>query len=253
MTLERLEDRDSLHAPHGFFTRAGGVSVGIYQGLNCGPGSDDDAAAVSENRKRVAASFDLPPDHLLSVHQCHSSDVLTVDGPFLGARPKCDAMVTRTKGLALGILTADCQPVLFCDSHAQVIGAAHAGWKGALGGVLEATLSAMEQLGAKRADISAVIGPSIGAAAYEVGPEFRDGFLRVSSNYQRFFQPGQGDRFLFDLPAFGVSRLQSAGIGHARSIGRCTYSDEKRFFSYRRATHAREADYGRLISAISLP
>ncbi len=253
MTLEILQDSEYLPVPHGFFTRLGGVSTGLYAALNCGPGSSDDAAAVARNRNRVAAWFDVQPERLLSVHQCHSADVLVVDGPLAGVRPRCDAMVTRTKRLAIGILTADCQPVLFCDPKAQVIGAAHAGWKGALGGVLEATLGAMEALGARRDDISAVIGPSIGNNAYEVGPEFRDIFLSDNQDCSRFFQAGKGDRFLFDLPAFGIWRLQSAGVGRARWTGHCTFSDTRRFFSYRRATHARESDYGRLISAISLP
>lgn len=236
---------------HGFFTRKGGASSGIFQGLNCGPGSSDLSEAVAINRARVAAAMDVPPTHLQTVHQVHSADVVTLTEP-LADRPRADAMVTATPGLALGILTADCQPVLFADRQAGVIGAAHAGWRGVKDGVLEATLAAMEALGADRARTTAVIGPCISQAAYEVGPEFLESFLDDDPEHARFFAGGTGDRAMFDLPAFGLARLRAAGIGHAEWTRHCTYADEERFFSYRRTTHRGEADYGRLISVIRL-
>jgi len=236
---------------HGFFTRKGGASSGIFQGLNCGPGSTDLTNAVAINRARVAAALDVPPNHLQTVHQIHSADVVTLTAP-LDIRPRADAMVTATPGIALGILTADCQPVLFANAIAGVIGAAHAGWRGVKDGVLEATLDAMEALGATRANTVAVIGPCISQAAYEVGPEFVEGFLDDNPDHARFFAAGKDDRALFDLPAFGLARLRAAGVGHAEWTRHCTYSDPERFFSYRRTTHLGEADYGRLISVIRL-
>lgn len=242
---------DAIAARHGFFTRKGGASSGIFAGLNCGPGSTDLSEAVAINRTRVAAAMDVAPDALLTIHQVHSADVVPVSVPF-SDRPKADAMVTATPGIALGILTADCQPVLFHDPVAGVIGAAHAGWKGTQSGVLEATVTAMESLGAKRADVRAVIGPTISQTAYEVGPEFLDSFLADDPANARFFVQGKGDRALFDLPALGLHRLRQAGVGHAEWTRHCTYRDADRFFSYRRTTHAGEADYGRLISVIRL-
>ena len=190
-------------------------------------------------------------DHLVSVHQVHSPDALHVTAP-LAIRPQADAMVTATPGLGLAILTADCQPVLFADARAGVIGAAHAGWRGAKEGVLESTVRAMEALGATRASIAAVIGPCISQAAYEVGPEFFEGFTDDDPETRRFFAQGNGDRMLFDLPGYGLWRLRSAGVGHAEWTRHCTFSDPARFFSYRRTTHAGEADYGRLLSVIRL-
>ncbi|MFK7940984.1 MAG: peptidoglycan editing factor PgeF [Roseovarius sp.] len=251
MTLEILTSDALLPARHGFFTRKGGASSGIFQGLNCGQGSSDLAEAVGINRARVAEAMDVAPDHLMSVHQIHSADVVHMTEP-LTDKPKADAMVTATPGVALGILTADCQPVLLADTQAGVIGAAHAGWKGAQAGVLEATIDAMEALGAKRAAIHAVIGPSISQANYEVGPEFADSFAADDPDMMRFFVNGQGDRYLFDLPGYGLHRLRLAGVAHAEWTRHCTYEDADRFFSYRRTTHAGEADYGRLISAICL-
>ena len=178
--------------------------------------------------------------------------MVVADGPITGDKPHADAIVTATPGLALSILTADCQPVLFADPDAGVIGAAHAGWKGAIGGVLEATLEAMEALGATRANITAVIGPTISLDAYEVGPEFREEFTGHDSSYDRFFIDGKGDRAMFDLPSFGLHRLEAAGVKHAEWTGHCTYSDPERFYSYRRTCHRNEPDYGRLISAIRL-
>ncbi|WP_299847942.1 peptidoglycan editing factor PgeF [uncultured Roseovarius sp.] len=251
MTLEILTADCLAPLRHGFFTRKGGASSGVFKGLNCGLGSSDQAEVVKINRARVADAMQVAPDHLVTVHQVHSPDVQMVEGPLTG-KPEADAMVTATTGMALAILTADCQPVLFADSKAGVIGAAHAGWRGALDGVLEATVAAMESLGALRTDIKAVIGPSISQAAYEVGAEFIDEFLDQDQYNSRFFSNGKGDRYQFDLTGYGLHRLRTAGVGHAEWTRHCTYSDPDRFFSYRRATHAREADYGRLISTIRL-
>ncbi|MFV0513309.1 MAG: peptidoglycan editing factor PgeF [Jhaorihella sp.] len=251
MMLEILKSDRLGPLRHGFFTRRGGASSGIFAGLNCGPGSSDQRAAVAMNRQRAAAALHLDPAELVGVHQVHSADVVTVTGPLSDA-PRADAMVTNVPGLALSVLTADCQPVLFADTGAGVIGAAHAGWRGALDGVLEATLAAMEALGARRARTVAVIGPSIGPDAYEVGPEFVSTFLDEDPGNTRFFAGGRGDRALFNLPGYGLHRLRAAGIGTAEWTGHCTFSDPSRFYSYRRATHANEADYGRLLSAIRL-
>ncbi|MBO9447150.1 peptidoglycan editing factor PgeF [Ruegeria sp. R14_0] len=252
MTLEILTSDILSSVRHGFFSRRGGASSGIFAGLNCGYGSSDQTEAVSVNRQRVAAAMEVEPDALVGVHQVHSPTVLKVDGPINGDKPKADAVVTATPGLALTILTADCQPVLFADPDANVIGAAHAGWRGALDGVLEATIDAMESLGAKRGNTAAVIGPTISQSAYEVGPDFLDAFVADSPENLRFFANGTGDRLQFDLPAFGLHRLRQAGVGQAEWTRHCTYSDPDRFYSYRRSTHAKEADYGRLISAIKL-
>ena len=236
---------------HGFFTRKGGASSGIFHGLNCGPGSSDLSEVVAINRARVAAAMGVEPGDLLTVQQIHSADVVTVTAPF-NHRPVADAMVTATPGIVLGVLTADCQPVLFADAKAGVIGAAHAGWRGARDGVLEATVVAMEALGATRAGLRAVIGPTISQSAYEVGPEFIDSFIADNPQNARFFVKGPADRYLFDLPGFGLHQLRAAGVGHAEWTRHCTYSDPDRFYSYRRTTHAGEADYGRLISVIRL-
>ena len=251
MTLEIITADALKEVRHGFFTRRGGASSGVFAGLNCGQGSSDQSEIVEINRGRVADAMAVAADDLVTVHQVHSAQVVQVDAA-LPQRPKADAMVTATPGLALGILTADCQPVLFADHSAGVIGAAHAGWRGALDGVLEATLEAMEALGAQRADTVAVIGPTISQRAYEVGPEFLDAFMADDIDNQRFFANGQNDRYLFDLPAFGLHRLRSIGVGHAEWTRHCTYSDPERFYSYRRTTHSGEADYGRLISVIRL-
>jgi len=250
MTLEVLTDAALDPFQHGFFTRKGGASSGIYTGLNCGQGSSDLSDAVSTNRARVAHHLSVAPDHLLSVSQVHSARVETVRAPF-DTRPEADAMVTDTPGLALGVLSADCAPVLFADATAGVIGAAHSGWKGAVGGVLEATVAAMVALGAQPESIRAVIGPTISQKAYEVGPEFFDHLTSEVEDNARFFAQGQGDRMQFDLPGYALSRLTRAGIT-AHWTGHCTYGDEARFFSYRRTTHRGEEDYGRLISAIRL-
>lgn len=251
MTLEILTADALAPLRHGFFTRKGGASSGVFDGLNCGLGSSDQTEVVKINRARVAEAMHVAPEHLVTVYQVHSPDVVTVDAP-LETAPEADAMVTATPGVALAILTADCQPVLFADAQSGVIGAAHAGWRGALDGVLEATVDAMEALGATRDNITAVIGPSISQAAYEVGPDFIDAFLDQDPDNSRFFANGNADRYQFDLTGYGVHRLRSAGVGHAEWTRHCTYSDPDRFFSYRRATHAKEADYGRLISSIRL-
>jgi polyphenol oxidase len=238
---------------HAYFTREGGVSQGIYKGLNGGLGSSDAVENIRENRRRMASHLGLEPERLVSVWQVHSPDVAVVDAPFAGERPKADAMVTTRPGLALGITTADCGPILFADAKARVIGAAHAGWKGAFTGVIAATIEAMEKVGAHRANITAVLGPCIGATAYEVGPEFIARLLAENEAHSRFFKPsGKEGHALFDMPAFIALRAAQARIGHFVDLRLCTYSDETRFYSYRRTTHRSEPDYGRLISAICL-
>ncbi len=251
MTLEFLTSDDLSGTQHGFFTRKGGASSGVFHGLNCGFGSSDQKEIVTINRARVADAMEVAPQALVTIHQTHSADVEVIKEADQKTGP-ADAMVTDVPGLALGILTADCQPVLFADAKAGVVGAAHAGWRGALDGVLENTVQAMIDLGATRENISAAIGPSISQRAYEVGPEFLDSFMSNDPENSRFFINGTGDRYMFDLPAYGLHRLRNAGVGAAEWIRHCTYSDPDRFFSYRRTTHDKEADYGRLISVIRL-
>jgi YfiH family protein len=238
---------------HAFFTREGGVSDGVYASLNGGIGSNDRPDNVSENRARMAAALRVRPDCLLTAYQIHSPDVITVDAPWpTNARPRADAMVTRTRGLALGVSTADCGPVLFADAEAGVIGAAHAGWRGALAGVLEATISAMEALGASRRRIVAAAGPMIRQDNYEVGPELVARFVADDPANARFFRPGRAGRSMFDLAGFIVARLRRAGLAGVEDLGLCTYADPARFFSYRRMTHRAEPDYGRHINAVAL-
>jgi YfiH family protein len=238
---------------HGFFTREGGHSTGLFASLNCGMGSGDDRDTVTRNRTIVAERLGVAPDHLLSAYQVHSAEAAVVTGPWHGERPKVDGLVTRTPGVALGVLTADCGPVLFADPQARVIGAAHAGWKGALTGVTTATLQAMEGQGAKRSRIIAVIGPMISQAAYEVGPEFPARFTEADPANARYFSPSsRPGHSMFDLPLYLADRLTAEGVGRVVNLSLCTFSDEWRFFSYRRATHRNEKDYGRLISAIAL-
>lgn len=251
MTLDIIKHPALANVTHGFFTRAGGASSGVFAGLNCGFGSSDQNASVSINRERVAGALNVAADRLVGVHQIHSADAVAVDGP-LDTPVQADGIVTATPGLAISVLTADCQPVLFADRDAGVIGAAHAGWKGALGGVLENTVAQMEELGATRTNISAVIGPAISQRHYEVGPEFLANFVAQDETYGRFFVPGEGDRLHFDLAGFGLDRLRQCGVGQASWTGHCTYDDPGRFFSYRRSVHHKEADYGRLIAAIRL-
>jgi YfiH family protein len=240
-------------APHGFLGRRGGVSNGQLAGLNVGYGSNDDRAAIDENR-RLAIAAVLPNAPLATVHQVHSADVLYVERPWpQDDRPRADAMVTDRPTLLLGILTADCAPVLFADLDAGVVGAAHAGWRGALAGVTDSTIAAMERLGARRSTIHAAVGPCIGQASYEVDEEFRDGFLADDPGNQRFFVAGPSGKPHFGLEAYLVHRLLCAGIEEVEALGLDTYSDPDRFYSYRRATHRGEADYGRQLSAIALP
>jgi YfiH family protein len=237
---------------HGFFTRQGGVSSGIYGSLNIGTGSQDDQALVRENRRRVAAWMGVQPDLLVTAFQVHSPDVVVATGPFPGERPKADAVVTDRPGIAVAVSTADCGPVLYADAEAGVVGAAHAGWKGAFTGVLENTVDAMEKLGARRERIVALLGPSISQANYEVGPEFVERFVNADATNQRYFTPSPIDgHAMFDLNLYTVDRLRKAGI-QADQLGRCTYAEDDLFFSYRRTTHRGEPDYGRLISAIVL-
>ena len=251
MTLDIITHDALAGTKHGFYGRKGGASSGIFHGLNCGWGSSDLSDAVKINRSRVAASLEVDPAALIGVHQVHSARVETVTevGQTLD---EADALVTNTPGIALSILTADCQPVLFADQKNGVIGAAHAGWKGAIAGILEETIDAMVSLGAKRENIVAVIGPTISQRAYEVGQEFFETFLDEDPLYGRFFINGAEGKYQFDLPAFGLYRLRDAGIGDAWWTNHCTYADRDRFYSYRRTTHDKEADYGRLISAICL-
>lgn len=251
MTLDIITDSALSGIRHGFFGRAGGASSGVFKGLNCGYGSSDQHDIVTINRERVAEAMKVAPDALIGVHQIHSAEALIVRHPHTDL-PKADALVTNTEGIVLSVLTADCQPVLFADRKAAVIGAAHAGWKGALDGVLENTVNQMETLGASRANITAIIGPSISQRNYEVGPEFQERFLDTNPAYAQFFATAQGDRLHFDLPAFGMHRLEQHGVGTARWTRHCTYADPERFFSYRRSVHRKEADYGRLIAAIRL-
>jgi polyphenol oxidase len=237
---------------HGFFTRLGGVSLGLYRGLNVGIGSSDNREAVEENRRRAAMALGAEPAIVINPWQVHSPDVVAIDRPFEGERPKADAIVTNTPGLAIGVVTADCGPILFFDDRAGVIGAAHAGWKGALGGVLENTVIAMERLGAKRNYIKAVLGPSISQANYEVGPEFVETFVNAGTGNGRWFEPStKPGHSMFDLWGYTIDRLEKAGV-EATCINLCTYADEERFFSYRRTTHRKEPDYGRQLSAIML-
>lgn len=237
---------------HGYFTRLGGVSEGIYGGLNIGTGSKDDPDKVRENRRRVASSMGVAPEMLLTAYQIHSPDVIVARDAFAGERPKADALVTDKPGIALGVSTADCGPVLFADAQARVIGAAHAGWKGAFTGVLENTVTAMEGLGARRENIVAVLGPSIGPANYEVGPEFVERFSADDPENASYFTPSpNAGHAMFDLNAYTVDRLKRLGLA-AEKLDRCTYAEEDLFYSYRRATHREEADYGRQISAIVL-
>jgi polyphenol oxidase len=251
ITLGAL-DGDGIR--HGFFTRDGGVSQGIFASLNCGFGSGDEEHKVAENRRRVAAALSLPPDRLVTCYQFHSAEAVVVERPWRREdRPRADAMVTRVPGIALGILTADCAPVLFADAHAHVIGAAHAGWRGALGGVLEATVAAMVKLGAAPERIAAGIGPCIGRASYEVGPEFPAPFLAEDPGNGDFFVSApRAGHFLFDLAGYAARRLERLGLARIKPTGGDTTAEPSRFFSYRRACLRKEPDYGRELSAICI-
>ncbi len=237
---------------HGFFTRDGGVSEGLYAGLNCGLGSSDDPARVLENRARVARHLGGTRPEVLTVYQVHSGTAVRADGPIArDALPKADAVVTKVHGLVIGILTADCTPVLFADPEAKVVGAAHAGWRGAVAGIVEATVGEMEMAGARRDRIRAAIGPTISQSAYEVGPEFEAEVLGLDPANRDFFTtPAPGEKTRFDLPGFVDRRLAALGLAAVDRVSHCTYADESKFFSFRRTTHRSEPDYGRQISAI---
>ena len=252
LTAAPLATLDGIR--HGFFTRQGGVSGGLYGSLNTGLGSSDDRDRVLENRARAAAWLGVAADRLATPHQVHSAEAVIVGDVWQpGKGPKADALVADRPGVAIGVGTADCGPVLFADPKARIIAAAHAGWQGALYGVVEATLDAMESLGADRTATIAVLGPTISAPAYEVGAEFVTRFAATDPDNDRFFAPAPRDgHAMFDLPAYIIARLTAAGIGQAHDLGHCTYGDEARCFSYRRATHRRQADYGRQLSAIVL-
>lgn len=237
---------------HGFFTRRGGVSTGILAGLNCGYGSDDLPDNVRRNRAHVAQEMGVGPLELIGAHQTHSTTVASLGPGQIPQDLNADAIATNRTDIAISILTADCQPVLFADADAGVVAAAHAGWKGAMDGILANTIDAMIDLGATRANISAVIGPCISQLAYEVGPEYMEQFLDTDPAFSQFFANGTGDRYQFDLPAFGLHQLRSAGIKSAEWTRHCTYHEPNRFFSFRRSVHNKETDYGRLISTIGL-
>jgi YfiH family protein len=253
MTVEVIRSKLLAEFPHGFLGRRGGVSTGICSGLNVGLGSGDNPAAIAENR-RLAIQAVAAGSTLVTVHQVHSPKAVAVTASYPDdARPHADALVTNRPGLALGILTADCTPVLFADLRAGVIGAAHSGWKGAIGGVVEATLEAMEGLGATRGSIVAAVGPTIARKSYEVDEAFFRRFVDAAAENERFFSGGKPGRYQFDLEGFVVSRLAAAGLARIEALGLDTYSHPDRFFSYRRATHLGEPDYGRQISLIALP
>ncbi len=238
---------------HAFFTREGGVSGGLYQSLNCGFGSDDDPANVAENRRRVCGALDVSAKALVTPYQVHGTNVVVVGQPWShDAAPRADGMVTCVPGIALGILTADCAPVLFADRDAGVIGACHAGWRGALDGIIDATLTAMNGLGARRSHICAAIGPCIAQISYQVGPEFRDRFLAADADNDEFFEGDDEGRYRFDLPGFVFERLNRAEIADASWIELDSCIEDQRLFSYRRSTHKGEADFGRGLSAIVL-
>jgi len=239
---------------HAFFTRQGGVSDGIYGSLNCGPGSSDKRDNVIDNRARAMACLDQEPEALVTAYQYHSAEVVMVDEAWaLGDSPKADGMVTSQRGIALGILTADCAPVLFSDAGACVIGAAHAGWKGALGGVVDATVSMMIDAGARADSIVASVGPCIGPKSYEVGADFRTSFMEAGSGNSRFFEDGiVKGKYQFDLPSYVRHRLSECGVGSIEVLGLDTYADGNKFFSYRLTTHRKEPDYGRQLSTIVL-
>jgi YfiH family protein len=250
-------EADELKLPgiaHGFFTRAGGHSTGLFTSLNCGMGSGDDPELVAMNRGMVARALGVAEGQVATAYQVHSAVVTEVTAPWAtDLRPKLDGVVSRTKGIAIGVLTADCGPVLFAEAEAGLVGACHAGWKGALLGITDATIAMMEKLGAKRERLVAVLGPTIGQGSYEVGPELLQAFLKQSADHSRFFKPSvKDDHHMFDLPGYLMLRLKQAGVGVTRNLGLDTYADEAQFYSYRRATHRGEKDYGRLMSAIAL-
>jgi YfiH family protein len=238
---------------HGFFTREGGVSGGIYKSLNCGAGSRDDRALVFKNRSRAMAALGVAPGRLATPSQVHGSNAVVVDAVWpTGQGPEADAVVTDRRGIAVGISTADCGPVLFADAEAHVVAAAHAGWRGALAGILESTIAAMERTGARRQNIVAVLGPMISQRNYEVGRDVIEAFTGADPHNDRFFEPSvRSGHAMLDLPGYIIARLLAAGVA-ADDMRLCTYADAERFYSYRRATHQSESDYGRLLSAIAI-
>jgi YfiH family protein len=240
---------------HGFFTRAGGVSQDVYATLNGGTGSSDAPDKVAENRARMAAALGVVPSRFLTAYQIHSPDVVVVENPWTHeTRPRADAIVTRTPGLAIGVSTADCGPLLLADAEARVIGAVHAGWRGALTGVIEAVIAAMEKLGAERSRIAGALGPTIRQPSYEVGPEFVERFVKASAENEQFFKPSEetAGHAMFDLGGYITRRVERAGIADFEDLGLCTFAEPERFFSYRRATKLGEPDYGRHINAIAI-
>jgi YfiH family protein len=253
--LEPIEARCLASLPgirHGFFTRSGGVSGGLYASLNCGPGSADEAAHVAENRARVARYLGAGESNLVTLYQVHGATALAVEDPVPALnRPKADAVVTRTPGLAVAVLTADCTPVLFADPEAKVVAAAHAGWRGAAAGILESAIAEMERQGARREHIRAAIGPSISQASYEVGPDFEAELLKDCAGNERFFlRNNPNERARFDLPGFVEAKLVAAGLVEIERQSPCTYGNESLFFSFRRSQHRKQTDYGRQIAAI---
>ena len=245
---------DGEGVSHAFFTRQGGVSTGVYASLNGGVGSKDERAHVLENRARMAQTLGVKPDHFLVPFQYHSADAIVVDAPWdVDHRPRCDGVVTKTRGIGLGVTGADCGIVLFSDATGGVIGAAHSGWKGALTGVLETTIERMVEIGATRSRIVAVLGPTIGPNSYEVGAEFVERFTSEDASYARFFRPSQREgHSMFALPGFITARMEKAGIAAFRNLALDTYADETRFYSYRRSVHRKEPDYGRLVAGVAL-
>ena len=242
---------DAAGVRHAFFTRNGGVSGGVYASLNVGLGSNDDPEAVRENRRRCAAHFGA--ESVVTAYQVHSATALVADGDWPAGPPQADAVVSATPGVVCAALAADCAPILLADPQARIVAAAHAGWKGALTGVVEATVARMESLGADRNRLRAAVGPCIGPDSYEVGVEFLERFVHFDRGYARYFRIGETpDKRMFDLPAFVLSRLTASGVGRCEWIGRDTYAEEALFYSNRRAVHRGEGDYGRLLSAIAL-
>lgn len=252
MTLSSIKSALLIPAAHGFYTRLGGVSRGEFRTLNCGYGSPENREIISHNRALIAQDIGVTPDHLFSVTQTHSANVITIDDPeIFSSLSEADAMVTRLSGIALGVLTADCAPVLFYDASTSVAGAAHAGWRGAIGGVLEATITEMCAQGAQRSRINAVVGPCISQKNYEVGPEFLEKFINTDTGFSKFFANATQGKYLFDLPSFVLHRLRLQGIGQTEWTGQCTYASPETFYSYRYSQHKSLPSYGRLLSVIT--
>jgi polyphenol oxidase len=252
MTLQIItSDRLASHK-HGFFTRHGGISSGIFKGLNCGAGSSDQSDAVIKNKSLVCDAMGVSSDKLMTVHQIHSAEVIISSDQVIGTSPKADAIVSNTKGMAIGILTADCAPILFCDQATGIVGAAHSGWQGAIKGIAQNTVKEMISLGADISSIRAVVGPCISQKNYEVGEEFLETFLLKDQYNMRFFANGKTNKYHFDLPGFCLHALRNAGLKNPEWTGHCTYEDSDKFYSYRKSTHLGEPDYGRLISVITL-